>query len=97
LPDGHVAHLAPSEVTVLLTGPQPQLDPLQISDIRVSIDLNGLKDGTYTLKPTVSISQGQLPAESISVLPAEIDVDLGGDTPTSAPVPQITPSSTSQR
>ena len=97
LPDGHVAHLAPSEVTVLLTGPQPQLDPLQTSDIRVSIDLNGLKDGTYTLKPTVSISQGQLPAESISVLPAEIDVELSGDTPTPAPPPPITPSSTSQR
>ncbi|MEO8606413.1 MAG: CdaR family protein [Chloroflexota bacterium] len=90
LPDGHSAHLAPSEVTVLLTGPQPQLDPLQIGDIRVSIDLNGLKDGTYTLKPTVSISQGQLPEESISVLPAEIDVDIAGGTATLIPTPQLT-------
>jgi YbbR domain-containing protein len=96
LPDGHVAHLAPSEVTVLLTGPQPQLDPLQASDIRVSIDLNGLKDGTYTLKPIVSINQGQLPAESVSVLPGEIDIELTGETPAPSPMPSLTPTATVQ-
>jgi YbbR domain-containing protein len=94
LPEGHAAHVAPSEVTVLLTGPQPQLDPLQSSDIRVSIDLNGLKDGTYTLKPIISVSQGQIPENDISMLPAEVDVELTSDAPSitpSAALPTATP------
>jgi YbbR domain-containing protein len=80
VPDGHVARLAPSEVTVLLTGPQPQLEPLQARDIHVSIDLNGLQAGSYTLTPVVTISQGEIPIESVSMLPAEIDIELTADT-----------------
>lgn len=90
VPDGHIARLAPVEVTVLLTGPQPQLDPLQSSDIRVSIDLNRLAAGSYTMTPIISVSQGQIPIESISVLPAEIDVELTASTP------EMTPSVTAE-
>jgi YbbR domain-containing protein len=90
VPEGHVARLAPSEVTVLLTGPQPQLEPLQARDIHVAVDLNGLQAGSYTLTPLVTISQGEIPIESISVLPAEIDIELSTDTPL------ITPSTTTE-
>src|SRR5262249_41437194 len=91
LADGHISHLAASEVTDLLTGPPPPLEPRESGDIGVSIDLNGLKDGTYTLKPTVSISRGQLPENSISVLPAEIDVEITSGAVISTPAPSPTP------
>ena len=76
VPEGYSVHLAPDAVTVLLTGPQPQLDPLASGDVRVSLDLNGLLDGNYTLTPTVSVSQGQFAASNISVLPADIDIEI---------------------
>lgn len=76
LAENYRAALAPNRVTVLLTGPQPQLDALKSSDIRVSIDLNGLLTGNYTIVPTVSVSQGQIPSVGVSVLPAEIDVEI---------------------
>jgi YbbR domain-containing protein len=85
LADGFGAHLAPNQVSVLVTGPQAQLDALKADEIRVALDLNGLVSGNYTLKPSVSVGQGQLPAISISVLPAEIDVEIGADsTPASS-------------
>jgi YbbR domain-containing protein len=87
VPDGLTAHLAPGEVTVLLTGPQPDIDPLQSSSIRVSVDLNSLKAGRYTLTPAISINQGQFFAESISILPAEIDVELAPVSPPPTSVP----------
>jgi YbbR domain-containing protein len=76
LTDGLAAHLAPNQVSVLVTGPQPQLDALNTDEIRVALDLNGLVVGNYTLTPSVSIGQGQISASSISVLPAEIDVEI---------------------
>ncbi len=76
LSDGLIARLAPNQVSVLVTGPQPQLDALNTDEIRVALDLNGLASGNYTLTPSVSVGQGQSPATSVSVLPAEIDVEI---------------------
>jgi hypothetical protein len=75
-------------VSVLVSGPQPVLDPLTAADIRVVVDLNLLAVGNYTLTPSVSVGQGQLPAENISVLPAEIDVEIAPAAPPgdSAPI-----------
>jgi len=83
-PDTEV-HLAPSVVSVLITGPQAQMDVLTETDIRVLLDLNGLTSGNYTLTPTVSLGQTPLPAATISVLPAEIDVEIAPITPLSTP------------
>lgn len=76
LGNGLAAQLAPNQVSVLVTGPQPQLDALRTDEIRVALDLNGLNAGNYTLTPSVSVGQGQLPSANISVLPAEIDVEI---------------------
>lgn len=76
LAEGYSAHLAPVQVSVLVNGPQPQLDLLAAENIRVALDLNGLIPGNYTLSPSVSVDQGQISAENISILPAEIDVEI---------------------
>lgn len=78
--------ITPNQVSVLITGPQAQVSSLAQDDVRAVLDLNGLGPGNYALRPTVSISQGQLPAESISILPAEVDVEIIG-----APPPEATP------
>lgn len=76
LDNGLAARAAPNQVTVLLTGPQPELEDLMPQDIRVAVDVNGLDVGTHSLTPTVSIRQGQIPATNVSVLPAEIDIEI---------------------
>lgn len=76
LAEGLSGRLAPNQVSVLITGPQAQLDSLQNEDIRVVLDLNGLEAGNYTLAPSVAVGQGQIPDLSISILPADIDLEI---------------------
>ncbi len=75
---GLLARPVPNQVTVLITGPQPELESLAAGDIRVAADVNGLETGIHPITPTVSIRQGQIPASNVSVLPAEIDVEITG-------------------
>lgn len=70
------AEISPSSVSVLVSGPQADLDALQDKDVRVALDLNGLLPGNYTLAPGVSLGQGQITVESVSMLPAEVDVQI---------------------
>ncbi|MEZ4671492.1 MAG: CdaR family protein [Anaerolineae bacterium] len=80
------AELSPSTVSVLVSGPQAELDTLKARDVRVALDLNGLLAGNYTLTPSVSLGQGQITVDSVSLLPAEVDVQIIDDTaPTSGP------------
>jgi YbbR domain-containing protein len=76
LSEGYTAQIAPDEVTVLVTGPQPVLETLASSDIQVTVDLNGLLEGNYQLIPQVTITRGETLASNISVLPTEIDVQV---------------------
>jgi len=76
LNNGLQARIAPNQVSVLITGPQAQLSLLEPDDVRVALDLNALAPGNYTISPSVSVVQGQLPGESISILPAEVDVEI---------------------
>lgn len=86
LEDDTTARAVPNLVTVLITGPQPELKDLTAADIRVAVDANGLEPGTHAVTPTVSIRQGQILAANVSVLPAEIDVEInGGAAPTQSP------------
>lgn len=86
LPEGYTIRLVPAQVSVLVTGPQAQLDELTSSEIRVVLDLNGLSPGNYTLTPTVSVDQGQIAPEMASILPGEVDVEiLANITPETTP------------
>jgi YbbR domain-containing protein len=70
----HTAQIAPDTVTVVITGPRAQLEALTVENIQVVVDLNGLEAGNYSVPLRVSITQGAIPAENISVLPANVDV-----------------------
>lgn len=76
LPETYMARIVPAQVSILVTGPQAQLDALTTEDIRAVLDLNGLSPGNYTLTMTVSVDQGQIAPEMVSVLPGEVDVEI---------------------
>jgi YbbR domain-containing protein len=75
---GAQVHLAPSAVTVLLTGPQNLLETLTPADIRVTVDVSTLQAGNYQLTPTASIRNSELSSRNISLLPAVVDVQIVG-------------------
>jgi YbbR domain-containing protein len=79
------ATLAPSEVTILLTGPQILLDTLDAEDVRAVLDLNGLSAGNYQLAPDVMMNADKTVLTNISMLPAEIDVVINGTGGTPTP------------
>lgn len=68
--------IMPTEVTVLLAAPQQFLDDLEPSNLRVVVDVNGLKAGNYQLTPDISVTQNQSAVSSVSLLPSEVDVVL---------------------
>jgi YbbR domain-containing protein len=70
------AQLSPDRVTVIVTGPQPIVGTLKASDLQVVVDLNGMSAGKQTIVPVVSVVQGKIAAENMSVLPADIDVEV---------------------
>ncbi len=72
---GRTVQLAPTEVTVLVTGPQPQIEPLTASDISVIVDVSRLRAGDNTqITPITSFRNGMIANATIQVLPAAIDV-----------------------
>jgi YbbR domain-containing protein len=70
------ATVSPSDVTVLVTGPQILLEDLTLDDIRAVIDLNGLATGNYQLAADVSVNLDPELISTISVLPSEVDVEI---------------------
>ncbi len=51
----HLVSIWPTEVSVRLCGEIPSLNSLKIKDINVTLDVSGLKPGSYKLEPDVSI------------------------------------------
>lgn len=74
LGEGLTAQFAPNEVTVLITGPEPELVALQAADIHVTVDLTGLAEGNYQITPQVAVAQ--VNASSVTILPAEVDIEI---------------------
>ena len=67
--------LSPETVTVILSGPLPVLEQLDIpKDIIVTVDLTGLEAGTYQLRPTVDLLRSDIIIES--KFPAVISVTI---------------------
>jgi len=81
--------IAPNTVSVLVNGPQEAVNQLTAEDVKVVLDLNGLAPGNYTLPLSVSVGQGQIPNEGVSVLPGEVDIQIIDN---SAPTPEETTS-----
>ncbi len=76
---GLIADLFPETVEVFLSGPQPVLDALDESDIRVIVNLTNLARGTHTVQPLVQVPEG---TTADSIAPATLQVEIS-----SAPTP----------
>ena len=87
--DNLEAKISPNTVSVLVNGPEEVVNKLTTDDIAVALDLNGLLPGNYTLPLRVSVGQGQIPNEGVSVLPSEVDVQIVDSS-------VVTPESTAQ-
>jgi len=58
LRSGNVVHISPDTIDVILSGPLPELQALQLEDVRVVVNLFGLAPGRYQLTPTVQLPEG---------------------------------------
>jgi len=78
---GLFAQLSPEAVDIILTGPLPTLNSLQLEDVRVIVDLLDLGPGTHQIPPQVIISQTDV--ENEPVFPATIEVTISNTPPPS--------------
>jgi YbbR domain-containing protein len=83
LASGLTATVSPTTVEVFLSGPLPQLEAMQVSDVRVVIELFELEPGTYQIAPQVVVPDG---LTNYSILPSIVQVEI-----TVAPTPTPTP------
>ncbi len=75
LRSGLVATLSPETVDVILSGPMPELQALQPGDVRVVVNLVGLRVGRHIVSPTVLLPEGsKLKVESVSPDPVEVNI-----------------------
>ena len=78
---GLFAQLSPEVVDIILTGPLPTLNSIQLEDVRVIVDLLDLSPGTHQIPPQVIISQTDV--ENEPVFPATIEVTISNTPPPS--------------
>lgn len=71
---GYQAEIEPGQVRVVLFGPLPVLDALSENDVRVTLDLFGLTEGTYSIVPDVDVPDRGI--EIRSVQPAAVTVTI---------------------
>jgi YbbR domain-containing protein len=93
LAPGLEAHISPTTVDVILTGPLPVLDKLTPGDVKFIIDLTGLPSGVHQAVPQPQILIADIRVQSLN--PGTIEVTIGpGENLTSTPTPTPTPSPT---
>lgn len=85
LGSGLVAEFSPQVVDVILSGPLPVLDSLRTTDIRVTINLDGLGAGVYQRTPMIEINLEDIVVQSI--LPSSIEVSITPGRATVTPSP----------
>jgi YbbR domain-containing protein len=86
------AQISPEAVDVLISGPLPLINSLTSSSIRVSVDLTGMKPGSYQVIPVVDLLPNQLKVASIMPENVEVTITLAFPvTPTSIKHPTVTP------
>ncbi len=75
------AVIMPTEVTMLITGPQPILDTLTPADIAIVADLTNLGPGNHQVPLQAIVNRDGLQSANISVLPPVLDVQILARTP----------------
>ncbi len=92
LANGISIEISPDEVTVLITGAQPQLESLTLADIQVLVDVNELStDVSISVTPITSFRDATLNDANIQVIPAGIDVRLTSILQATAEATEATP------
>lgn len=81
--NGLTAVVSPLSVDVILSGPLPLLDTLTKQSVRATVDLTGLKEGTYQIVPKIEILISNIIVESI--LPNAVEVVISSITATPTP------------
>lgn len=85
---GLVATVSPDILEIIVYGPMPMLPSLTDVDVRVVVDLTGLDEGVYQIKPEVIILPDQVELQVISPDTVEVTItaaDLITPTPTATP------------
>ena len=72
----HLVSIVPKAVSAIVTGPVVMVDVLTVENIQVVVDLNGLAPGVYDREPSISINQGELSEENVSLLPDVVNVEI---------------------
>ena len=98
---GYRVTLSPEEADVILSGPLPELQALMPEDVRVVLNLLGLRVGTHKLEPTILLPEGSklevkiIQPEMIEVIveltPTEEPTATPPAEPTATPTAEITP------
>ena len=68
--------IVPKAVSAIVTGPVVTVDALTVENIQVVVDLEGLAPGVYDQEPSISINQGELSEENVSLLPDVVNVEI---------------------
>ena len=84
LTDGLYAALSPEAVEIILNGPLPTLNSLQLEDVRVILDLLDLGIGTHQVSPLIIIAPTDV--EHDPVFPSTIEVTITAEPPPT-PIP----------
>ncbi len=79
LTDALYARLSPEAVDIILNGPLPTLNSLQLEDVRVILDLLDLDIGIYQIPPLVIIARTDVEHER--VFPSTIEITITADPP----------------
>jgi YbbR domain-containing protein len=84
LTDGLFATLSPEAVDIILNGPLPTLNSLQLEDVRVIVDLLDLDVGVHQIPAVVLIAPTDV--ESEPVFPSTIEITISAEPPPT-PIP----------
>ena len=73
LEPGYTSTGSPETVELILSGPMPVLETLEEGDVRVALDLFGLRRGVYQIEPRILVPE-EVTVQSI--LPATLQVEI---------------------
>ncbi len=72
----YAVSIVPKAVSAIVTGPVVTVDALTVENIQVIVDLNGLAPGVYDRQPSISINQGELSDDNVSLLPDVVNIEI---------------------
>jgi len=90
--------LSPEGVDVILSGPLPELQTLSPEDVKVVLNLLGLRVGTFKLEPTILLPEGsKLEVKNFQPETIEVTIELQPtEVPTATPSPETAPTPTAE-